>query len=110
MPLQQWSVSADGGFLAVPELSKKLLKAAQQRAVLRQFTVPLDAFGTRKGDTFNFDRAGNVGNAGSTAGILESQPMPETAVAFTQGSVVVTEYGNSIRSMWPLDVGVAIAA
>lgn len=97
MALQQWSVNADGGFLAVPELSSKLLVASQQRAVLRQFTVPLNAFGTKMGDTFKWDRAGNVASAGSTTGIDESFTMPETNLPFTQGSIVVTEYGNAVR-------------
>lgn len=71
MPLQQWAVSGDGGFLAVPGLSKKLLAAAQQRSVLRQFTIPMDAYGKAMGDTFYYDRRGNVATAGSSTGILE---------------------------------------
>ena len=50
MALQLWAVDGSGGFLAVPGLSKKLLKTAQQKTILRQFTIPLDAFGAKMGE------------------------------------------------------------
>ena len=45
-------------------------------------------------DTLLFDRVGNVATAGRS--ISELERMPETSVSFTQGSLVVNEYGNSI--------------
>lgn len=95
--MQTYGVNSAGGFLSVPDLSKRMLVQSQQRTILRQFVTPLKAFGAKMSNTFFFDRAGNVSTAGSTTGIDETLPVPETQIPFTQGSILVTEYANSIR-------------
>lgn len=92
MPGQDWGT--DGGFIARPELSKKLRHIAQPQMKADQFTVKENAFGKNRGDTFFFSRAGNVATAGGQ--LVETQTIPVTKVPLSQGSISVTEYGNSI--------------
>jgi hypothetical protein len=61
---------------------------------LRQFIDAKEAIGQGRGDTFLFDKSGNVATQGGT--LVETNTMPETQVAVTQGTAVITEYGNSI--------------
>ena len=94
MPQQQWQISADGGYLANPRISERLRFVTQPLMKFRQFVRPEPGFGKKKGDTLLFDRVSNVATAGGPISELEN--MPETNVTFTQGSLVVKEYGNSI--------------
>ena len=80
--------------LANPFISERFRYNAQPLMKFRQFVRPEPGFGKKKGDTLLFDRVGNVGIAGRK--ISELEKMPETSVAFTQGSLTVDEYGNSI--------------
>ena len=92
--MQNWNVSADGGYLANDVLSKKIRSVAQPTMKFRQFTRIEPGLGKGKGDTIKFDRVSNVAVAGRK--ITEFETMPETKVAVTRGSVVIDEYGNSI--------------
>lgn len=94
MAQQVWAVSASGGYLANPRISERLRFVTQPLMKFRQFVRPEPGFGKKKGDTLLFDRVGNVATAGRA--ISELERMPETSVAFTQGSLVVQEYGNSV--------------
>jgi hypothetical protein len=49
MAQQRWAVSADGGYLANPQLSKELRVAAQPLMRFRQFVRPEPGFGKKKG-------------------------------------------------------------
>jgi|SRR5579864_1001257 len=94
MPQQQWAISADGGYLANPRISERLRFVTQPLMKFRQFVRPEPGFGKKKGDTLLFDRVSNVATGGGPISELEN--MPETNVTFTQGSLVVKEFGNSI--------------
>lgn len=83
-----------GGYYTNGKLSKKVRSAAQPLMRFRQFCTIKEAFGTQKGHTVNFDKFGNVSSSGGT--LVETNTMPETTVAVTQGTLTVTEYGNSI--------------
>lgn len=91
---QQWQVSADGGYLANPKLSREIRVVAQPIMVFRQFVRPDSAIGKNKGDTFDFDRISNVATRGGTIG--ESQKMPETKVAISKAQLIINEFGNSV--------------
>lgn len=91
---QSWSPDGSGGYLANDVLSKKLRHNSQPMMRARQFVRKEAGYGKNKGDTLLFDRIANVATAGST--IAELEKMPETNFAITQGSVVVSEYGNSV--------------
>lgn len=96
MPGQVWAVSSLGGtnMGAVPYLSQRLRAVAQPMFRLRQFIDAKEAIGYGKGDTFLFDKSGNVATQGGT--LVETATIPETNYSMTQGTCVITEYGNSV--------------
>jgi len=91
---QVWSVSADGGYLANPKLSKTIRVAAQPMMKARQFTRLESAIGKGKGDTLDFNKISNVATQGGT--IPESSKIPETKITIQRGQMTMEEYGNSI--------------
>lgn len=101
MPGQLYSVSTLGGNWAVPRLTEELRHKAQPRYRLRQFIDAKEAQGLRRGDTFNYDKAGDVASQGGT--LVETSTIPETDFPTQQGTAVVTEYGNSVPFTGKLD-------
>lgn len=103
MPVQSWSVAADGGYLYSDELSTYLRVQVQPLCKFRQFCDAED--GTQKqlnkGDTFVWDKIGNVARQGRR--LAETLPMPETNVSVSQGSLTLVEWGNSIPFTSKLD-------
>lgn len=91
---QQWQVSADGGYLANPELSKEIRHVAQPLMLFRQFVRPDSAVGKNKGDTFDYDRVSNVATAGGA--LTEGVNIPETKVTISKSQLTIAEYGNSV--------------
>lgn len=91
---QQWALSSDGGFLANPKLSRELRHATQPLMRFRQFTRVEPGFGKNSSDTLNFDKMSNVQSQGGP--ITEMQDIPETKMLVRKGSLVLTEWGNSI--------------
>lgn len=100
--MQNWAVSADGGYLANDVLSKKMRQTNQPVMKFRQFVRIEPGLGKKKGDTVKFDRVSNVAVAGRA--ITEFETMPETKVTISQGSVTVGEFGNSIPYTGKLEV------
>jgi N4-gp56 family major capsid protein len=92
----KWIVDADGGYLANPELSKKLRYYAQPMLKFGQFVRRESAFGKNKNDSWDFDKIGNIVTAASQTGIAENNTMPESKFRVIRSSGTVTEYGNSI--------------
>lgn len=98
---QVWMTNSLGGYMFAPNLSRKLRTALQPMVRFRQFCDAKEAFGLGIGDTFHWNVYSDVVTAGST--LVENQPMPETNFTITQGSAVVTEYGNSVPFTKKLD-------
>lgn len=94
MPGQIYSVSTLGGNWAVPYLSQKLRHNAQPEFKFRQFLDVHEAIGKNRGDTWNFDKSGNVATQGGT--LVETNTVPETNFVTNQGTGTITEYGNSV--------------
>jgi len=67
---------------------------AQPIMRFRQFTERDENFGANRGNTLLFDKNFNVDTEGGP--LNENQPFPKTGYRTKQGSVVATEYGNSI--------------
>lgn len=91
---QYAGVAASGGYLFNSVLSKKMRTIAQPMLKARQFVRAEPGYGLHKGSTILFDRVGNVSPQSSS--INELQTMPEGNVAYSQGSVVVNEFGISL--------------
>ena len=91
---QIWATNSLGGFFYSQNLSKELREALQPMSRFRQFCDVGDAIGKGKGQTWTWDVVSDVSAAGGT--LTETNTMPETQFTITQGTLTVTEYGNSV--------------
>jgi N4-gp56 family major capsid protein len=100
---QVWAVSTLGGFLYSRQLSNVLRMNVQPLVKFRQFADVRDASqqGRKKGDTFTWDVISDVATPGAV--LIETNTMPETNLTITQGTLTITEYGNSIPYSGKLD-------
>lgn len=67
----------------------------------RQFCNVKEAFGKRRGATAMWDKVSNITTAGNT--LTETSTIPRRNFTVTQGSVVITEYGNAIDYTFKLE-------
>jgi N4-gp56 family major capsid protein len=77
--------------------------AVQPLVKFRQFADVRDASqqGRKKGDTFTWDVFSDVVTPGSV--LTETNTMPETNFTIVQGTLTITEYGNSVPYSGKLD-------
>lgn len=92
--MQQYSTSSLGGYLSQPYLTQRLREVAQPMFRFRQFADVKEAIGKNRGDTFLFDKRGNVATQG--ASLAETNTIPQTNFVVGQGTATITEYGNSV--------------
>jgi hypothetical protein len=85
------------------QLSNVLRMAVQPLVKFRQFADVRDASqqGKKKGDIFTWDVFSDVATAGGV--ITETNTMPETNFTITQGTLTITEAGNSVPYSGKLD-------
>lgn len=100
---QVWAVNALGGYMYADQLSNVLRMQLQKTVKFRQFADAKDATekGLHSGDTFNWNVYSNVQNGGGQ--IDENVAMPSTNFTVSQGSLSITEYGNSVPYTGKLD-------
>jgi N4-gp56 family major capsid protein len=100
---QLWGTDTLGGFMYSLNLSKELRMALQPMVRFRQFCDVKDATqqGKKKGDKFHWNVYSDVANQGST--LDENQVMPETNFTISQGTLTITEAGNSVPYTGKLD-------
>jgi len=100
---QLWSVNSIGGYMSARNLSKKLRLSLFSVVKFRQFADVKDASqqGKKKGDLFTWDVYSTVATQGTT--LLETNTMPETNFTITQGTLTITEAGNSVPYSGKLD-------
>lgn len=91
---QLWAVNSLGGFFYSLNLSDELREALQPESRFRQFCDAKDAGGKHKGQTFTWDTVQDVATSGGT--LVETATMPETNFTIIQGTLTITEYGNSV--------------
>ena len=101
MAQQVWVTDTVGGFLGNAKLSKQLRFAAQPLMKFRQFCQVKGALGKNRNDTLVFDKVRNIGTAGGT--LVETDTIPENEFTIGQGTLTITEYGNSIPYSGKLD-------
>lgn len=96
MSSQLWSVNSLGGYFYSLNLSDELRDAVQPMTKFRQFADVKDASqqGKKKGDTFTWDTVLNVATQGRT--LAETNTMAETNFTIIQGTLTITEAGNSV--------------
>ena len=96
MSSQIWAVNSLGGYFYSLNLSDELRTVVQPMQKFRQFCDVKDASmqGKSKGNTFTWDIVSNVATQGNS--LTETNTMPETNFTITQGTLTITEYGNSV--------------
>lgn len=84
-------------------LSRELRMVVQPTVKYRQFCDIKDAAhqGVNKGDTFHWNIYSDVATQGTT--LTEGTALPETNFVITQGTMTITEYGNSVPFTSKLD-------
>ncbi|MFK7941815.1 MAG: N4-gp56 family major capsid protein [Paracoccaceae bacterium] len=100
---QLWVTNTLGGYMYSDRLSKRLRHAVQPLIKFRQFADVKDAAaqGKNKGDTYHWNVYSDVATAGTT--LVETDTMPETNFTITQGTMTITEGGNSVPYTGKLD-------
>jgi len=100
---QVWAVNSLGGFMYSRQLSNVLRMAVQPLVKFRQFSDVRDASqqGRKKGDVFTWDVFSDVANPGGV--LTETNTMPETNFTIVQGTLTITEAGNSVPYSGKLD-------
>ena len=100
---QVWAVNSLGGYLYSRQLSNVLRMTVQPLVKFRQFADVHDISqqGKKKGDSFTWDVVSDVATAGAV--LIETNTMPETNITITQGTLTITEAGNSVPYSGKLD-------
>lgn len=100
---QLWLTNSLGGYMWSPNLSRVLRYSLQPLCKFRQFADIKDAAvqGKGKGDTFHWNVYSDVTTQGTT--LTETSTMPETNFTITQGTMTITEFGNSVPFNSKLD-------
>lgn len=100
---QIWVTNSLGGYMYSDNLSKVLRHAVQPLCKFRQFADVKDAAvqGKGKGDTFHWNVYSDIAAQGTT--LVETTVMPESNFTITQGTMSITEYGNSVPYTGKLD-------
>ncbi len=98
---QVYAVNTLGGYWSVPYLSQNIRSLSQPEFRLRQMCDAKEAIGLGRGDTFLFDKTGNVLTQGGK--LQETATIPETEFITGQGTATIDEYGNSVPFSAKLD-------
>lgn len=100
---QLWAVNSLGGYMYSRQLSNVFRMAVQPLVKFRQFADVRDASqqGKKKGDIFTWDVFSDVATPGGF--LQETNTMPETQFMITQGTLTVSEAGNSVPYSGKLD-------
>ena len=100
---QIWVTNSLGGYMYSDNLSRVLRHAVQPLCKFRQFADVKDAAvqGKGKGDTFHWNVYSDIAAQGTV--LTETTAMPESNFTITQGTMSITEFGNSVPYTGKLD-------
>ena len=94
MGQQIFATNSFGGFLTNNQLSTQIRHRSQTMQKFRQFVNPEPASGSNRGDRVFFNKISNISTQGGT--LVETDTIPKRNFTITQGTLVITEYGNAI--------------
>ena len=89
-----WATSTQGGYRYSPLLSKEVAMAAQPDMKFVQYCGVKEEWGKNAGETFLFDKVGNISTQGGT--LTETSTIPARDYRLYQSTATLKEYGNSI--------------
>jgi len=91
---QLWGVSTQGGNTYSPLLTKEVTAQAQPDMKFHQFVEMKEQWGKNAGETFLYDKYGNIDTQGGT--LTETSTIPARSHRFYQSTATLYEWGNSI--------------
>jgi len=99
-----WATNSLGGYMFSANLSEELRYAVQPMTKFRQFCDVKDAAfqGLKKGDTYHWDVYNDVATPAAST-LTETTTMPETNFTVVQGTLSISEAGNSVPYSGKLD-------
>lgn len=89
---QIWT--GNDGYMSAKNLDPVLQYALRPECKFRQFAAIKNAVGKNAGETYHWNVYSKVATRGTT--LVETATMPVTNFTVTQGTMTVTEYGNSV--------------
>lgn len=98
---QLWAVAEDGGYMHSVNLSALMRTALEPLQRFRNMCDIENAVGLHRGQTFNWNTYSKIGTQGRA--LQETERMPTSKFTITQGSLTITEYGNSVPFTLKLD-------
>ena len=98
---QVWGTANLGGYMSSKNLSKALRYAVKPMTKFRQLTQPESAVGKNAGEIFHWNVYSRVATGG--AALTEGTAIPQTNFVISQGTLTITEYGNSVPYTGKLD-------
>lgn len=100
---QVWGTASLGGYMFSETLSKTLRMSVQPLVKFRQFADIKDAAvqGKNRGEAFHWNVYSDVAAQGTV--VAETSTLPQTNFTITQGTMTITEYGNSVPYTGKLD-------
>jgi N4-gp56 family major capsid protein len=100
---QLWVTNSLGGYMYADQLSEVMRLSVQPLVKFRQFCDGKDATekGLHKGQLFHWDVYSDIATQGGV--LVETTTMPESNFTITQGTLTITEQGNSIPYSGKLD-------
>lgn len=91
---QLWATSTQGGLLYSPLLTMEVTKNAQPDMRFKQFTTMREQWGKNAGETFLYDKYGDIDTQGGT--LTETATIPQGSYRLYQSTATLYEWGNSI--------------
>lgn len=91
---QLWGVSSQGGATYSPLLTKEVFGQSQPDMKFHQFVEVREQWGKNAGETFLYDKYGNIDTEGTT--LTETSTIPSHGHRFYQSTATLYEWGNSI--------------
>lgn len=92
MALTIWT--GNDGYLSAKNLDPVIQHALRPECKFRQFSTIKSAVGKNKGEVYHWNVYSKVATRGTT--LVETSTMPQTNFTVTQGTMTITEYGNSV--------------
>lgn len=92
MAVSIWT--GNDGYMSAKNLDPVLQYALRPECKFRQFAAIKNAVGKNAGETYHWNVYSKVATRGTT--LVETNTMPQTNFSVTQGTMSITEYGNSV--------------
>lgn len=91
---QLWATSTQGGYMYSPLLTREVTAQAQPDMKFAQFCELREQWGKNAGETFLYDKYGNIDTQGGT--LTETSTIPSRGHRFYQSTATLYEWGKKL--------------